>query len=430
MSKNTRITKLDNGLRVATEVMPSVQTASVGVWVDVGARYERQDVNGVAHMLEHMAFKGTKRRSARGIAEEIENVGGQLNAYTSKENTAYYARVLADDLPLAVDILADILQNSTFEPEELERERGVILQEIGQTQDTPDDLVFDLFQETAFPDQPLGRSILGPAETVSAMPREALMGYMGEHYSPDRMVLSAAGKVDHDRLVDLANDLFQNLPAKVAPDGKKADPGTYASGDCREARELEQVHLILGLPAFSYHDDDFHALQVLSVMLGGGMSSRLFQEIREKRGLAYSVFSFAACYGDAGVFGIYAGTGEDQTAELVPVVCDEFMGLIDAPLEEELSRARAQLKASMMMGLESCFAQGEDLARQLLIFNRRIPQEETIAEIDAVDAAAIKRVGARLLKDAKPTLTALGPIDKVPALDRVQQQLRTAAEAA
>ena len=427
MSENTRITKLDNGLRVATETMPSVQTASVGVWVDVGARHETEDVNGVAHMLEHMAFKGTERRSARVIAEEIENVGGQLNAYTSRENTAYYARVLADDLPLAVDILADILQHSTFEPEELERERGVILQEIGQTQDTPDDLVFDLFQETAYPNQPLGRSILGPAETISAMPRDALTGYMSRHYSPDRMVLAAAGKVDHDRLVEIANEQFRSLPGKPSSGDMAPDAGVYASGDCREDRELEQVHLILGLPAFSYHDDDFHALQVLSVMLGGGMSSRLFQEIREKRGLAYSVFSFAACYRDTGLLGIYAGTGEDQTAELLPVVCDELQGLIDAPLEQELARARAQLKASMMMGLESCFAQSEDMARQLLIFDRRIPKEETIAEIDAVDEAAIKRVGARLLADVKPTLTALGPIRHLPSLDVVQQHLRQAA---
>ena len=427
MSENTRITTLDNGLRVATEAMPSVQTASVGVWVDVGARHETKDVNGVAHMLEHMAFKGTERRSARVIAEEIENVGGQLNAYTSRENTAYYARVLAEDLPLAVDILADILQHSTFEPEELERERGVILQEIGQTQDTPDDLVFDLFQETAFPDQPLGRSILGPAEIVSSMPREALTGYMGQHYSPDRMVLAAAGKVDHDCLVGLANEHFQSLPGQPSADQKAPDPGIYASGDCREDRELEQVHLILGLPAFSYHDDDFHALQVLSVMLGGGMSSRLFQEVREKRGLAYSVFSFAACYRDTGIFGIYAGTGEDQTGELLPVVCDELQAMIDEPLEQELNRARAQLKASMMMGLESCFAQSEDIARQLLIFGRRIPKEETIAEIDAVDEAAIKRVGARLLAETQPTMTALGPIQNLPSMDMIQGQLRRAA---
>jgi predicted Zn-dependent peptidase len=422
MSENTKITVLDNGLRVATVAMPSVQTASVGVWVDAGARHERPEVNGVAHMLEHMAFKGTDRRSARVIAEEIENVGGQLNAYTSRENTAYYARVLADDLPLATDIIADILQHSTFEPDELERERGVILQEIGQTLDTPDDLIFDLFQETAFPEQSLGRSILGPAEIVQSMSREQLMGYMAEHYAPERMVLSAAGKVDHDQLVDLGAKLFQTLPATgVKASGVEA--GAYARGDHRKERDLEQVHLILGLPAFSYHDDDFYALQIFSAMLGGGMSSRLFQEVREKRGLAYSVFSFAACYKDTGVFSIYAGTGEEQTQELVPVLCDELIGLMRQPSEEELARARAQLKASMMMGLESCFAQSEDIARQLLIFGRRIPQEETIAEIDAVDAAAIERVGERLLGGALPSLAAIGPVSKLPSLEAVERRL-------
>lgn len=422
MNENTKITRLDNGLRVATQHMPSVQTASIGVWIDAGARHERPEVNGVAHMLEHMAFKGTERRSARVIAEEIENVGGHLNAYTSRENTAYYARVLAEDLPLAADILADILQNSTFEADELERERGVILQEIGQTQDTPDDLVFDLFQEATFPDQALGRPILGPAEIVSSMSRDQLTGYMGEHYAPERMILSAAGKVEHDHLVELGAKLFQKLPA-TSSDAGKVQSGCYAEGDLRKERDLEQVHLILGLPGFSYHDDDFYALQILSATLGGGMSSRLFQEVREKRGLAYSVFSFAACYQDTGVFGIYAGTGEEQTAELVPVLCDELTSLIDSASEEEIARARAQLKASMMMGLESCFAQSEDIARQLLIFGRRIPQEETIAEIDAVDAAAIKQVGERLIEGARPSLAAIGPVKKLPSLDTVKSRL-------
>ena len=422
MNDNHQITTLPNGLRVATVAMPSVQTASVGVWIDAGARHERAEVNGVAHMLEHMAFKGTERRSARIIAEEIENVGGQLNAYTSRENTAYYARVLAEDLPLAADILADILQHSTFEPEELERERGVILQEIGQTLDTPDDLIFDLFQETAFPDQSLGRSILGPADTVRGMSRDQLTGYMAEHYAPERMILAAAGKVEHDRLVDLGAELFQKLPASSSA-GKEVEAGCYARGDLRKRRDLEQVHLILGLPAFSYHDDDFYGLQVLSVMLGGGMSSRLFQEVREKRGLAYSVFSFAACYRDTGVFGIYAGTGEEQTAELVPVLCDELTALMNDASEEELARARAQLKASMMMGLESCFAQSEDIARQLLIFGRRIPQEETIAEIDAVDQDAIRRVGQRLIEGSRPSLAAIGPIGRLPGLDEVERRL-------
>jgi len=421
MSETTRITTLDNGLRVATETMASVQTVSVGAWIDVGARYEAQEVNGVAHMLEHMAFKGTERRSARAIAEAIENVGGQLNAYTSREHTAYYARVLADDLALAVDLLADILQHSTFDDDELARERGVILQEIGQTQDTPDDLVFDLFQETAFPGQPLGRSILGPAETVAAMPRTALVDYMAHHYSPGHIVLAGAGKIEHEQLLELGERLFRELPAPAA---HVADGARYEGGERREERDLEQAHLLLGLPAFSYIDDDFYGLQVLSTMLGGGMSSRLFQEVRENRGLAYSVFSFAASYSDSGLLGIYAGTGEQETAELVPVVCDEFLSLIDQPGEEELIRARAQLKASLMMALESCYAQSEELARQLLVFGRRIPTDEIIAKIDAVDQAAIRRVGKRLLTGGPPTLTALGPLANLPDLDDVRRRLQ------
>jgi predicted Zn-dependent peptidase len=420
MSETTEITTLDNGLRIATESMPGLQTASVGVWVDVGARYEAPEANGVAHMLEHMAFKGTVRRNAKEIAEAIENVGGQLNAYTSREHTAYYARILAGDLELAVDLLADILQHSTFDEEELARERGVVLQEIGQVQDTPDDLVFDLFQETAFPGQALGRSILGPAEIVSTMSRTSLIDYMAGNYGPRRMVLAAAGKVEHGRLVDLAQRLLRELPEPAVP---KVDPASYTGGELRETRDLEQAHVMLGLPAFSYLDDDFYALQVLSTALGGGMSSRLFQEVREKRGLAYSVFSFGSCYRDTGILGIYAGTGEQQTAELVPVVCEEFLELIEAPGEEELVRARAQLKASLLMALESCSAQSEELARQLLIFGRRIPPEEMIAKIDSVDQAALRRVGQRLLADGRPTLTAIGPLGHLPDLQAVHRAL-------
>ncbi|HSA82547.1 MAG TPA: pitrilysin family protein [Geminicoccaceae bacterium] len=421
MSEITEITTLDSGLRVASLPMASVQTASVGIWVDVGARYEAPEVNGVAHMLEHMAFKGTERRSARAIAEAIENVGGHLNAYTSREHTAYYARIMADDLPLAVDLLADILQHSAFDEAELARERGVVVQEIGQTQDTPDDLVFDLFQETAFPGQPLGRSILGPAELVAAMPRRALVDYMAHHYGPARLVLSAAGKVEHDRVVELADRLFRELPT---PPVAAAPPARYEGGEVREERELEQVHLLIGLPAFSYLDDDFYALQVFSTMLGGGMSSRLFQEVRENRGLAYSVFSFASSYADTGLFGIYAGTGENETAELVPVVCDELLKMIEQPTEEELARARAQLKASLMMALESCFAQSEELARQLLIFGRRIPPDEIVARIDAVDESALRRVGRRLLTGVGPTLAAIGPLQQLPDLDAIRRRLQ------
>ncbi|HET6469067.1 MAG TPA: pitrilysin family protein, partial [Geminicoccaceae bacterium] len=350
----TEITTLPNGLRVISETMPRLQTAALGVWVDVGARYETTEVNGVAHLLEHMAFKGTGTRSARAIAEEIENVGGSINAYTAREHTAYYARVLAEDVPLAADIVADILQHSTFDPGELEKERHVVLQEIGQVQDTPDDLVFDLFQEAAYPGQAMGRSILGPEAVVGRLPREALIDYMARHYGASRMILAGAGRIEHDRLVELAERLFRDLPATS---GSAPEPARYRGSHVLDRRkDLEQVHLCLGVEGLSLTDPDYYALQVFSTALGGGMSSRLFQEVRENRGLCYSVYSFAASYCDTGLLGIYAGTGGKEVAELIPVVAEETLKLATAPSEEELRRARAQLKAGLLMSLESCSA--------------------------------------------------------------------------
>ncbi|MEK0084718.1 M16 family metallopeptidase [Benzoatithermus flavus] len=415
MSDLYRITKLDNGLRVVSELMPRLETAALGVWVDVGTRYEPAEVNGVAHLLEHMAFKGTRTRSARAIAEEIERVGGSLNAYTSREHTAYYARILGSDVALAADIIADILQRSTFDPAELEKERHVVLQEIGQVRDTPDDLVFDLLQEAAYPDQPMGRSILGPEAIVATMPREALIDYMARHYGPARMVLSAAGKVDHDHLVELASRLFRDLPATA---GTPAPAARYQGGSRIERRpDLEQVHVCLGLEGVAYHDPDHFALQVLSTALGGGMSSRLFQEAREERGLCYSIFSFASAYADTGTLGVYAGTDPEDVEELLAVVADETRSLIEEPREDELVRARAQLKASLFMGLESCSAVCEDNARQLLCFGRRIPSEEIVARIDAVDTDAIRRLGRRLLAGKGLTLAAVGPLEALPPVD-------------
>jgi predicted Zn-dependent peptidase len=366
-------------------------------------------------MLEHMAFKGTASRSARAIAEEIERVGGSLNAYTSREHTAYYARVLAGDVELAADLLADILQRSTFDPAELEKERHVVLQEIGQVRDTPDDLVFDLLQEASYPDQPMGRAILGPEEIVASMPREALLEYMARHYGPARLVFSGAGKVEHDRLVDLASGLFGQLPAAA---GEPAEPARYRGGTRVERRpDLEQVHLCLAVEGVPYHDPDHFALQVLSTALGGGMSSRLFQEARENRGLCYSIFSFAAAHADTGQLGVYAGTDPEDLPELMQVVADETRQLIEEPKEDELARARAQLKAGLLMGLESCAAVSEDLARQLLCFGRRMPVEEVVARIDAVDTDAVRRLGRKLLRGAGLTLAAVGPLEELPRVD-------------
>lgn len=416
---SVRLTTLPNGFRIVTGRMDAVETVSLGVWVDVGTRHEPKAVNGVAHLLEHMAFKGTKRRAAAAIAEEIEAVGGHLNAYTSREHTAYYAKVLKEDVALAVDILADILQNSVFDPTELDRERTVILQEIGQANDTPDDIIFDLFQEQAYPDQPMGRPVLGRPEIIESISRETVADYLRAHYSADRMVLAAAGNVDHDALVGLAERLFSGLPATSEV---LTEAARYVGGELREPRDLEQVHIVLGFPGIPYLDPNHYAASVLSTAMGGGMSSRLFQEIREKRGLVYSIYSFAHGYRDGGLFGVYAGTGEDEAAELIPVLCSELGKMAGGLAESELRRARAQLKAGMLMALESTSARCEQLAQHLLVYGELLDVHEIVARIEAVDNAAVKRV-ARGLLAARPTFTALGPIERVEHFDRVAARL-------
>lgn len=413
-----RFTRLENGLRVVTLAMPHLQTASVGLWIDVGARYERPEVNGVAHLMEHMAFKGTARRSAQAIAEEIEAVGGVLNAYTSREQTAYYARVLGDDVPLAVDMLSDIVRNARIDETELTRERAVVLQEIGQVLDTPDDWVFDLWQERAYPDQALGRSILGPATTVERLGRDDLTGYLASHYAPGRVVLAAAGRVEHERLVALAAQHLGDWRGAPTPAMAEA---AYRGGLELKDDDHEQVHVVLGLEGVAYDDADFYTSQVLSTALGGGMSSRLFQEIREKRGLAYSVYAFGASYVDTGLVGMYAATAPKEAAEVVRLLEAGLVDLVARPTTDEIARARAQLKASLLMSLESCAAVCEDLARQQLIFGDYLEPASVAARIDAVDESAIARLGERLVAARTPTLVALGPLpsDLEPVAARV-----------
>ncbi|HIC80830.1 MAG TPA: insulinase family protein [Kiloniellaceae bacterium] len=395
--------------------MPGTATVSLGAWVGAGTRHETPEVNGIAHLLEHMAFKGTERRSARDIAEQIEAVGGHLNAYTSRENTAFYAKVLSEDAGLALDIVADILQHPTFLEEELERERAVVLQEIGQALDTPDDIVFDYFQETAYPAQALGRPVLGESTTVAGLSRAALCDYMQSHYGPGQMVLAAAGDVEHERFVAQVAEAFGDTAFGA---NGATDPAAYSGGDRRENRELEQVHLLLGFDAPGYLDDDYYALTLLSMLFGGGMSSRLFQEVREKRGLVYSVYSFHSAFLDGGLFGIYAGTGEREVAELIPVVCDELAKLTGSIGEEELDRARAQVKSSLLMSRESSSARAEQLAQQLLIYGRSLPVSEVLEKIAAVTAADLQGVAAKLLASA-PTVTALGPLSQLEPAERL-----------
>ena len=412
--------KLSNGMRIVTDRMDSVETVSIGVWVDVGTRHEPAAINGVAHLLEHMAFKGTAKRSALDIAAEIEAVGGHVNAYTSREHTAYYAKVLKADVPLAVDILADILQHSSFDAGELERERAVVLQEIGQAQDTPDDIIFDLFQERAYPDQPMGQPVLGRADIIKGLGRDAVAGYLASTYAAPGMLLVAAGNLSHEALVAQAERAFNALSPKSAA---HTEPAAYRGGDLREARDLEQVHVMLGFPGFAFGDRDYFAASVLSTAFGGGMSSRLFQEIREKRGLVYSIYSFSHSYSDGGLFGIYAGTGEDEAAELMPVLCEEIKKLTAGLQTAELERARAQLKAGLLMSLEGTTARCEQHASHMLVYGRPLDPAELVRQIDAVDEDALTRV-ARRLTSAAPTLTALGPIGSIESYDRLVEQLK------
>ena len=414
-----KVSTLDNGLRVATQNMPGLETVSMGIWNYVGGRDETEINNGVAHLLEHMAFKGTKNRTALEIAETIENVGGDINAYTSKEITAYFVKLMAEDLSLGVDIITDIMQNSTFEEKELDRERGVILQEIGMYLDTPDDMIFEYWQEKAFPNQAMGRSILGKSEIIKNISRDEVKKFMLSHYNPKKMVVSAAGKIDHDEFVSSILKTCTNLPSG---NSNKREDAKYFSGEYRENKKLEQIHFLLGFEGIDYHHKDYYSLLIYSSLLGGGMSSRLFQEIREKRGLVYGISSFSTSYTDTGVFGIYAGTGDKEIKELIPVLCDELRNSPNSISEKEINRGKAQLKTSLMMGRESAFRRCESAARQLLVFNRVIDPNEIIAEINSVSKNSVERIANYIL--SKPiTISSIGPIKNLETLEKIQSRL-------
>lgn len=401
------VSRLSNGLTVATETLPSVETVALGTWVKSGARNERDDEHGMAHLLEHMAFKGTKNRTAFEIASQIENVGGEINAATSVETTSFYARVLADDVPLAVDILSDILQDSEFDPNELEREQHVILQEIGAAHDTPDDIVFDRFTETAFRHQTIGRSILGTPETVKSFTSAQLHDFMQRQYGAERMVIVAAGDVKHDDFVRHVEKRLGNF----RPKAESAIPqyAQYVGGDFREDRDLMDAQIVLGFEGRAYHVRDFYASQVLSMILGGGMSSRLFQEVREKRGLCYSVYAFHWGFSDTGIFGIHAATGQSDIAELIPVIINELQRTGESILLEELDRARAQYRAGLIMSAESCSSRASQIARQLLLFGRPIAKEELMERLAALTVERLTDLSSRLFS-TRPTIAAVGPV--------------------
>src|SRR5436190_6484734 len=403
---SVEVTRLPSGLTIVTDAMPHLETASLGVWVGAGSRDERPDEHGISHLLEHMAFKGTSRRTARQIAEEIEAVGGDLNAATSVETTAYYARTLAADVPLALDVLSDILSDPAFDPEELQREQGVIVQEIGAAEDAPDDVVFDKLQVTAFPDQSIGRSILGTRESVRSFDRRKLAAYLARNYRAPDMVVAAAGAVDHQAVVDEVESRFSKFsgPAAAAPESAQ-----FVGGSSIETKDLEQVHVALAMPGVPQRDPTLFSLQVFTTILGGGMSSRLFQEVREIRGLCYSIYAFHAPYSDTGMFGLYAGTDANDVPELMRVVVDELTNAADTITEAEIGRAKAQMKAGLLMALESSSSRTEQLARQMFAWGRPIPLDELVTRIEAVTVESTRAAGRALSARGRPAISVLGP---------------------
>jgi predicted Zn-dependent peptidase len=403
---SVEVTRLSSGLRVVTDTMPHLETASLGVWVGAGSRDELADEHGISHLLEHMAFKGTTRRTARQIAEEIEAVGGDLNAATGVEATAYYARMLKADVPLALDVLSDILSDPSFDPEELQREQNVIVQEIGASEDTPDDLVFEKLQTTAFPGQPIGRSILGTRETVRAFDRKRLAVYLKRNYCAPDMLVVAAGAVDHRAVVGEVEERFASFVGPAAP---VPEPARFVGGSHIETRDLEQVHVALAMQGLPQRDPELFSLQIFSSALGGGMSSRLFQEVREIRGLCYSIYAFHAPYSDTGMFGLYAGTDAADLPELMRVVVGEIENAAQTLTEAEVGRAKVQMKASLLMALESSGARAEQIARQMFAWGRPVPIEELVTRIEAVTVDSVRAAGRALVGRGRPAISVLGP---------------------
>ena len=409
----TTISQLENGLTVASAHMPDAHSVAVGVWIKAGSRDEADGLTGVAHFLEHMAFKGTATRDAAQIAREVEDVGGFMNAHTSREETAYYINLLPEHMELGVDILSDILTASTLPSHEIERERGVIIQEIGQSLDTPDDLVFELFNKACFGEHTLGQSILGTQETVSSFRQADLAGFMSRFYGSNQMIICAAGQLDHDRFAGLVRDRFSGVhlseePGRLTP--------SWQAGSNRADRDLEQTHTVFGFSAPGIRSAQRFDMMVLANLYGGGMSSRLFQKVREERGLCYSIFAFSQMLSDAGVFGVYAGTSQAQANEMLEVCAAELKDCLINISTDELSRSKQQLKAAVLMRLDSVSASLDSLARQIALFGEPRDKDEMIREIEAVSQDSLHALVAQLTT-SRPAMATVGPVKGVMGTD-------------
>lgn len=418
---NTEQTTLKNGLRIITSERAQNETVSLGLWVNTGSAYEPQNLNGVSHFVEHMVFKGTQKRTALQISEEIENVGGQNNAYTSREFTAFYAKMLKNDTELALDVMADFLMAPTFSEDEMKKEKEVVVQEIKQSIDTPDDAVFDCFEQTAFQNQALGRTILGPVENVRAFTPALLRDYMKHNYAAENTIAVAVGNIRHQAFVQMVEErLADYQPLKNFTPEKQI----YNGGFYEEKRPIEQAHMVLGFKGVPYYDPSYYALSVFSTLFGGGMASRLFQEIREKRGLVYTVYSFMNAHTQNGLFGIYASTSADELNKLVPVIADEIKKVLQEKVtEKELNRAKTQLKASMLMALESTSSSAEVIARQMLLYNRVIPTKETVERVENVSADEIQKIAQQIFT-SNPTYTLLGDLKTYPDVEKLKGYIK------
>ena len=410
----------ENGLIIATDKISDVETVAVEILVKSGSRNEIKENNGISHFLEHMAFKGTPSRSAKDIAEEFDMIGGHFNAYTSRAETVYHAKVLKQDLKKAVDVLTDIFLNSNFEEKELEKEREVILQELYMTRDNPDDIVFDYFQETAFPKQSLGRSILGTEEFIKSLTRESLLHYFKNQYSTKNTIISAAGNFDTDTFTGLIDEKFKDFRNKEVLECK---PGKYTGGELHVQKDLEQSQFLLGFEGISYLDEAFYNIQILSIILGGGMSSRLFQEIREKRGLVYTISSFASSYSDCGIFGIYSALDPNNINLLIDLIIEQLHLITEKIDDKEFNKAKAQVKASLFMSMESSTARAKRLGSNFAMFGRYISNDEILGKIDRTSIQSLKNMAKMIIK-SNVTITTLGKVANIYSYNNIIDRLK------
>jgi predicted Zn-dependent peptidase len=415
MSKK-QIYKLPNQLRISVDEMKEVETVSIGVFVNTGSRNENLKINGISHFLEHMAFKGTKKRSAKQIAEEFEGIGGYINAYTSKEKTVYYTKVLKQHAEFAVEFLSDILQNSTFDNKELEKERGVILQEIAMTNDSPDDIIFDYFQSTAYGNQSLGQSILGSPENIKKFSRENFINYINDQYNYRDIAIVGSGSIKEGNLVKWSEKYFNNLGKnKIKP----LEINKYKGGELLKEKKLEQVNLIIGFDGLSYNHQDYYKIQVLAMILGGGMSSRLFQEIRENQGLAYSIYAFNYSFQDSGLFGIYAGTTPDKSNQLINSVKEQINKICKKIDKSELDRVKTQFQAGLLMSKESTSSRMQKLGSDIISYNKIISDKEIISKIRKITEKEISQLASKIFINTKTTFSAIGNVKNIKSFSKI-----------